>query len=147
MVSSPVSEMAWSVLVRLHLEFLCSVLIPSLQGNIEVLECVKTRAAELVKGLQHRSDEDQLGKLGLFGLEKRSLRGDLITLYNYAKGDRTRERQNLPSSCTKKDLDWILEIISALKEWSGIAQGSCEITSLDVFKRNVDVTLGHMMSW
>jgi len=152
-----------STLVRPQLEPCLQIWSPQHRKDMELLEWVQRTATKMITRLKHLCYEDRLRELGLFSLEKRRLRGDLLAAFQYLKGpykrageglfmrvcgDRTR-RNGFKLRVVRIRLDTRKKffITRVVRPWHGLPREAVGAPSLAVFKTKLDGALSNLVWW
>ncbi|RMC03267.1 hypothetical protein DUI87_20462 [Hirundo rustica rustica] len=135
-------------------------LAPQHKRDMEFLEQVQQRTTKMIKGLQQLSYEERLREMGLFRLEKRCLKEDLINVCNL-KGvyqeDGFRFFSVMPSNRTRGNGQKLIHrkfyvnirknffMVWVTERWNRLLREAVEPPSLEIFNNHLETTLCHVL--
>lgn len=133
-----------------------SLLVPHPQAILFYPVLLQRRAIKLVKGLENKTYEEKPKELGLFSVEKKNLRVDLIPPHNNLKGGRSEEGTsdktwgnglNLHQGKSRLDIRKNFFTERVVKHWNGLPRDMVKSPSLKAFKRHVNMAPRNVVYW
>ncbi|PKU32063.1 hypothetical protein llap_17634 [Limosa lapponica baueri] len=149
----------YSVLVRPHLEYRVHFWSLLRKKDVDRPERVKRRDTKMIKELGSLPYEERLRELHLFSLEKRRLRGDLITMFQYLKkedGDSLFTRSHMEKMRAngyrllqgrfQLDTGGKIFTMRTISHWNNLPREVVDSSTLDTSKIRLDRVLGSVFS-
>ncbi|KFQ75626.1 hypothetical protein N335_03483, partial [Phaethon lepturus] len=159
--SRDVILLLYSTLVRPRLESYIQLWSPQHRKDMDLLEQVQRRATTMIQGMEDLSYEERLRELGMFSLEKRRLRGDLIAAFPHLKGASKKDRDRLFSrACCDRtrangfklkegrfqlDLRKKFVTLRVVKHWPRLPRAVVDAPSLETFQVRLDGALNNLI--
>lgn len=152
--SKEVISKLYNSYVRPLLEYCSQVWAPYLRKDIEMLESVQRRATRMISGFEGKSYKERLKELGMYSVERRFLRGDMIQVFKIFKsfdnietnkfftvdhGSVTRgHNKKIKKRTCHLDIRKYSFGNRVVNFWNGLPQGVVSSDSLATFKKSLD---------
>ena len=149
----------FNIYVRPHIEYAIQVWHPWLKKDLLELDKAQRRATKMVRGMHNLTYQTRLQTLGLFSMNYRRLRGDLILVFQIFKTpdhpcrDLLQINHNNHLRGHKIKLKILYSRLECRRHffslrvcqiWNSIPEQVVSSHSLDSFKKSLDQTLRHL---
>jgi len=153
----------YKTLVRPHVEYCSCAWNPSYKKDKELLEKIQHRYTKMVINMREKTYEERLKSLGLWTLEERRNRQDIIEVYEMYRGYSSVALQELfeidtnskgtrghscklnKVRCTRNIAQYFLNRV--INRWNALDQSAVDAPSINAFKQKLVKVRNNRMSF